>query len=879
MADNIDLQAQAISAGLQRLRDLLDNPVATSALELDKSAATAREYDVLKRLHKSLLQYVQRDGTLFYVGVLGHFSAGKSSTINSLLNIWSSSRERATDLNPTDTTITLITKEENSSSLLGVIKEGHVTIRLEPVEAEFLDEIVLVDTPGTGDPQFIEEVARDFLPICDMILFVFSATSPFDKSDVPLLLELHKRLAFIPIHFVVTRADELRTNSDAPISEQNLDMHKTERFLAAVVARVNSLLAPQVYVPGSFSLIDNRTLFRVDQLRALLSAHCNSSNPQAHVSMHLNKLYYYRSGANSLKTFFAGVLEKKLTEISRIVEAAQRNIERFHQLVQISNSKLTQTWTEHATTIKVAATAALEPVQPLENIPQVYTGFRLAAVKRAELNTDLGRNAKYHAMSIASALKAEVNGMLQQHLYEVQKQIGATPLKDLSADLSAVITTPRLAELPLKEVYPPSTLHHRGQDLREAEAGALRDAAYVVRRSLSTIREELEKRAPLCSAPTCIEAAKESLKTDLNQFFQNVELYRSGVFSHATKESISTLGIGAKLDALETEFTDADKEEFTRTASADLFPGAEALIDAASARVLELSTQVVQAIEEAHTVRVERPEDNLDSISEVVNSERDRFASNLQAGLQGEIDRFCSGISIALANLIVQAKEKCDSDLRILRSARIKRYSVAFMVTALLFGLGSFFYRHSGGPAPHTILGETVMNLGCGLVVEAVVLGLLKIKENASKLLAKTRVQALVKLQDEVKHEIDNQMRSLTLNSLNEQVLTIGLGKIYERALDLPSAAWRAKATETLEAIRRIASKYSDLRKAYMEIARQTREDALQYFVDSTRNLTVLNYVASRIKEKAIQPSFNLLEKTRDELLSVKTQVEAIRLE
>jgi predicted GTPase len=281
MNQDTDLQAQSISAGLTKLQELLEKPVATGALELGKNAAAAKEYDVLRRLHRSLLQYLERNGSLFYAGVLGHFSAGKSSTINSLLDTWNSKHERVTDLNPTDTTITLITKEENASSLVGVIREGHVTIRLEPVDSPFLDEIVLVDTPGTGDPQFIEEVARDFLPICDLILFVFSAASPLDKSDVPLLLELHNRLPFVPIHFVVTRADELRTNQDAPLTEENLDPRKTEQFLNRVVTRVNTLLTPDVYLATSFSLIDNRSRFRTQQLREFLSARCNVSFRQA----------------------------------------------------------------------------------------------------------------------------------------------------------------------------------------------------------------------------------------------------------------------------------------------------------------------------------------------------------------------------------------------------------------------------------------------------------------------------------------------------------------------------------------------------------------------------------------------------------------------
>jgi len=43
-----------------------------------------------------------------------------------------------------------------------------VPTRLKKIEKAVLDQIVLVDTPGTGDPEFFEKVARDFLPICDV---------------------------------------------------------------------------------------------------------------------------------------------------------------------------------------------------------------------------------------------------------------------------------------------------------------------------------------------------------------------------------------------------------------------------------------------------------------------------------------------------------------------------------------------------------------------------------------------------------------------------------------------------------------------------------------------------------------------------------------
>jgi hypothetical protein len=35
--------------------------------------------------------------------------------------------------------------------------------------------------PGTGDPELLQEIARDFLPICDGILFLFSSASLLDR--------------------------------------------------------------------------------------------------------------------------------------------------------------------------------------------------------------------------------------------------------------------------------------------------------------------------------------------------------------------------------------------------------------------------------------------------------------------------------------------------------------------------------------------------------------------------------------------------------------------------------------------------------------------------------------------------------------------------
>ncbi len=680
----------------------------------------------------------------------------------------------------------------------------------------------------------------------------------------------------MPIHFVVTRSDELRANQDAPLSEENLDRRKTELFLNTVVTRVNTLLAPDVYLSSSFSLIDNRSRLRIQQLREFLGARCNSSNPQAHVAMHLNKLHFYRSNARSLRVFFSGIVEKKLSELTKIVEAAKKNIEKYQQLVQISNSNLTKTWIEHAANINAAASTATEVVRIHDALPQQYTEFRSVAGKRVDLVDDLNRSSRYRAGSISSSVKADIDGALRQCLYTFQKRIGDTKLDELSADVHSSIQAPPVTPPSLAEIESLDSLLRQADELREAEADALRELAAHLRRLLNILNEQVSHRAFVAVPDRAIKSATESLKGDLNNFFQNVELYRSGVFSHTTKESIATLGIGQQLDVLETEITEDDQEAHAVRAGGDLFPGAQELIQSADAKGREIAQNIQVALDESRSVRIERPESNQSALDGVIKSEQASFQTNLRDALQGEVDRFCGGLSITVANLVIAAKTRYDSSQTLLEKARRRRYKVAFSVTAILYVLVKLHYRYFGYPAPTSFLGAVLVNVGSGILVEVLVLLVVKARENTPQLLLNARDEIHTKLRGEVQLALDGQLNALVLNPLNEQMIASRLAKIYLRALDMPSDAWQARARETLASLRKIYSKYSDLRATYVGLVEQVRRDASAYFGDSSRNLAVLNDVAARIKAEAIEPSFDLLAATREELVSVKTEVDSV---
>ena len=72
---------------LKNFLDFFSIDLHKKVLEIDKSIESKDFYDQLKRVLNSLEQYIKKDISLFYIGFLGSYSSGKSSTINSLLNL------------------------------------------------------------------------------------------------------------------------------------------------------------------------------------------------------------------------------------------------------------------------------------------------------------------------------------------------------------------------------------------------------------------------------------------------------------------------------------------------------------------------------------------------------------------------------------------------------------------------------------------------------------------------------------------------------------------------------------------------------------------------------------------------------------------------
>ncbi|MCB1091096.1 MAG: dynamin family protein [Verrucomicrobiae bacterium] len=164
----------------------------------DERAALRQVAEALARIdadpedRHTLESSVAQLDQLFLVVVVGEFNAGKSSLLNALLG----TDVLAVGVTPTTARIHLIRQGPHATSHEGA--DGVLEIE---VPAAHLDELTLVDTPGTNSLDRAHDVlTRRFVPRADLVLVVTSADRPFSESERSFLAAIHewgKKLVFV----------------------------------------------------------------------------------------------------------------------------------------------------------------------------------------------------------------------------------------------------------------------------------------------------------------------------------------------------------------------------------------------------------------------------------------------------------------------------------------------------------------------------------------------------------------------------------------------------------------------------------------------------------------------------------------------------------
>jgi len=209
----------------------------------------ATETDLLERLgvgleafpatdedREALANAVEQLGELFMLVIVGEFNAGKSAFINALIG----APVMPEGVTPTTAVINLLRFGETETETM--LPDG-VIERTFP--ADFLEEITVVDTPGTNAIiREHEALTQRFVPRSDIVLFVTSADRPFTESEREFMEHIREWGKKIVV--IVNKVDMLR---DATSREQVVTFvrENIERLLGfkPEIFAVSALLAQQ----------------------------------------------------------------------------------------------------------------------------------------------------------------------------------------------------------------------------------------------------------------------------------------------------------------------------------------------------------------------------------------------------------------------------------------------------------------------------------------------------------------------------------------------------------------------------------------------------------------------------------------------------------
>ncbi len=163
-----------------------------------------------KDLQETVNDLISRIHDPFMFVVVGEVKAGKSSFINALLDAGKEICKAAP--NPMTDIIQQIVYGEESEE---VTVNEFLKKRFEPIE--ILKDVAIVDTPGTNTiVKNHQEITERFIPVSDLVVFVFEAKNPYRQSAWDFFEFIHnewrKKIVFVLQQKDLLSKEDLQVN-------------------------------------------------------------------------------------------------------------------------------------------------------------------------------------------------------------------------------------------------------------------------------------------------------------------------------------------------------------------------------------------------------------------------------------------------------------------------------------------------------------------------------------------------------------------------------------------------------------------------------------------------------------------------------------------
>ena len=261
MVRNLFRSKRTRAAGEEAILSARQHELLTAELALlERLAAILEAYPATEEDRGALEDAGEQLTSLFLLVIVGEFNSGKSAFLNALVG----APVMPEGVTPTTAVINLLRFGEDQTEQ--VLPDGIIE-RTFP--AEFLDEITLVDTPGTNAiVREHEALTQKFVPRADLVLFITSADRPFTESERQFMGDIREWGKKITV--VINKIDMIRTAED---TDKVIDFvtENIERLLGfrPDVFPVSALLAQQAKALDDRNPPERQRLWEASRFEAL----------------------------------------------------------------------------------------------------------------------------------------------------------------------------------------------------------------------------------------------------------------------------------------------------------------------------------------------------------------------------------------------------------------------------------------------------------------------------------------------------------------------------------------------------------------------------------------------------------------------------------
>jgi len=877
-----DIQINKILNNAKVLSSIAEEPLAKKVLEIDLNAESLKNQDLLLRLIRSLDQYINKQRTLIYVGFVGHYSSGKSSTINKLLNLKETINVRSTGLNPTDKAITLLTENKNSSSLVLMNREsGNVPVRTSFINESLLNNLVIADTPGSGDPQVVNEMIQDFLPICDYILYFISAANPVDQADLPLLIQKTKKLPFIQTLFVITRTDEFRINKSLPLTGENIDFPKKDQFIGQLISRIKELVGIDTMKTSDFIFIDNEFNYEIDKLKETLLSWTTNIDKEDLLKIHGYKVEYYRANLNGIYSYFTKTIDQKIIKSKEFLKTANENILRFDKSIELNNEKLKFLWTKSDSAFKQALNDELKSLDEI-----VQNSFVTVLSNEKEVQNErkmISQNIENQVTGYFGKIILDLNNHFKQRLREIKYNLldninnGDIVMENLSHLFPGRLDF----EMPNQNLdIDFSKINDHAKLYLGRVNTYLNDMKSAIRSRTYNYKNQISKELIIKSITQLYNQGENTIHENFDQYFERIQMYRSTVLTRNTKETIEKLRIGTQLDELDDDFSDDFMTEMKNKATSEVYYSniddineLQKVIEKSTSDVLNLKISMDKIVISNELTHHILGKENIDIsllTNDLITKGEEMVNKDYQIRLHEVLEKHKTKYNSYLFSL---------TQIKKLRNKKILKWTVFI---SCIFILIYFALKFSNIVKPSTIISDVIIGLVCTALGHLIARIYGMFRADVKKISLESKDQFIKTTKSELLQSFSEDFWDEISKKVTEPRTDINysaLKSIFNKKSDPILFNITSEKQGVLDDLNKINNEIILEIDNYKSKVNQFYNKQALIFQESEINIEKIGLITKKIKETAIKPSFDLLRETTDNLENVKLKIEAIYID